>query len=368
MWMLKTTKSSTLKAFLKTEFVRVGDKKADEVLKKTNIQPTKKPQSLNRDEIAELIDAFKSTDFLPPPTDCLSPIGDKNIMRSLINKYKVEWAYAVTRKPKVFSGNPFLVEVGIGYGGELRGDEKVRVIRFANKIPLLYSQGGCALTKAVENVNWKSYGLSQSKNELPTAPAVFLIHVASTNIPYTSESKEAVTVIPEIYEEIRLALQEVGRKLKEYIDRKERYKKKKSKEDVLNKILPLLAKKVAEVLERDEIDVSKVISRIIGNIHIQRDVTEKDGVIEAELKVSNYTRAKKEFKIYEIIAGSVEADDNEVKITESGGHSTMLWNIKLNANETRSLKYTVKGRIINKKPYVDGVDESLIDGAELMSF
>ncbi|MBO8181493.1 MAG: DNA topoisomerase VI subunit B [Archaeoglobus sp.] len=365
MWMLKTTQANTLLNFLKTEFVRVGDKKASEVIEKSGLKPSTKPANLSREEIARLLDAFNQTDFLPPPTDCLSPIGEKFIMKSLINRFSVEWAFAVTRKPKVFSGNPFLVEVGIGYGGELKADERVKLLRFANKIPLLYSQGGCALTKAVESINWKSYGLTQSRNELPVGPAVILIHVASTNIPYTSESKEAVATIPEIFEEIRLGLQEAGRRLKEHIGRKERFKKKKGKEELLNRLLPLLAKKVSEVLEREEIDVGRVVSRIMGNVHVERTVKDRDGLLEVELRVFNFTKSKKEFKLYEICAGEVVSSDN-AKISSTANHTSLLWQIQLPPGKDVVLKYSIKGRLINRKPYVEGVEKEILNGAEVM--
>ena len=228
--MLKTTRATTLKKFLKDEFVRVGEKIAEDVISKSGFRGDEDPKSMGREEAARLLDAFRSTEFLPPPTDCLSPIGERMISRSLMAQYSPEFVYAVTRKPKVYSGHPFLIEVGLAYGGEIKS-EKVVLLRYANKIPLLYQQGGCALTKAVESVNWKNYGLVQNKGELPFAPAVILIHLASTNIPYTSESKEAVASIPEIVDEARLALQDAGRRLKEYLDRKSRQHKKKKKEE-----------------------------------------------------------------------------------------------------------------------------------------
>jgi DNA topoisomerase-6 subunit B len=365
MWMLKTTEATTLLNFLKTEFVRVGDKKAGEVIEKSGLNPDAKPSTLQREDVSRLLDSFNQTDFLPPPTDCLSPIGDRFIMKSLVSRFSVEWTFAVTRKPKVYSGNPFLVEVGIGYGGELKSDERVKILRFANKIPLLYSQGGCALTKAVESINWKNYGLTQTRNELPIGPAVILIHVASTNIPYTSESKEAVATIPEIYEEIRLGLQEAGRKLKEHVDRKERFKKKRGKEEILNRLLPLLAKKVSEVLEREEVDVGRVVSRIMGNLHIERDVLERDGVLEAELRIFNFTKSRREFRVYEICSGDVVSSD-KAKISSAGNHTSLLWQIQLQAGEQKVLRYSVRGKLINRRPYVEGVERDIVSGADVM--
>jgi DNA topoisomerase-6 subunit B len=362
--MMKSTKTNTLKNFLKSEFVRVGDKIAESVLEKAGFSGNEDPKKLSRDEAQKLLEAFQSTDFLPPPTNCLSPIGEKMIIKSLLVGFSPEFVHAVTRRPRVYSGHPFLVEVGIAYGGEIRGEDRVSLLRYANKIPLLYQQGGCALTKAVESVNWKNYGLNQSRGELPSGPAVILVHLASTNIPYTSESKEAIASIPEIVEEVRLALQEAGRKLKEYIERKGRQQKKKKKEEVLSRILPLMAEKVCEVLEKDPIDVGKVVARIMGYIHVQRSVAESDGFTDVRLVISNFSRAKKEFKLYEMCSGDVVVKD--AKIMESS-YKTLVWNVILKPNEEIELKYRVKGRIINRKPLVDGVDAEMISGADVMS-
>jgi DNA topoisomerase-6 subunit B len=365
MAMLRYTKAKDLKGFLKSEFVRVGDKIAGEVLSRAGFSGREDPQQLTRDDAVRLLNAFMETDFLPPPTDCLSPIGESLIMRSLLSEYKPEFAYAVTRKPKVYSGHPFLIEVGIAYGGELRSDDKVILLRFANKIPLLYQQSGCALTKAVESVNWKSYGLQQSRDELPVGPAVILVHLASTNIPYTSESKEAIAAIPEIIDEARLALQEAGRRLKEYVDRKNRLQSKKKKEEVLNRILPLLAKKVCEVLEVEPLDVEKVVARIMGNFHVERVVNQRDGFAEVELSVSNYTRSKKSVKIIEMCRGEVEVNEADGANVREGTITTVSWNLTLEPDQELKLRYRCK-EIVNRKPYVEGVEPEILSGGEVM--
>jgi len=361
--MLKQSDAGNLKNFLKNEFVRVGEKTAIEVLEKAGIEIGRNPKELSREEVSSLLQAFKNTDFLPPPTDCLSPIGESMIMKSLLSEYRGEWVHAVTRKPKVFSGHPFLVEAGLTYGGEI-SSEKMTLLRYANKIPLLYQQGGCAITKAVESISWRNYGLQQSKGELPSCPAVLMVHVASTNVPYTSESKEAISYIPEIVEEIRLALQELGRRLKEYIEKKEKLKKKKKKEDVLSSVLPLLARKVCEILEKDEIDVDRIVSRIIGKIHVERIVKEKDRFKEVTLQISNFTKSKKDIKIYEICSGEVEAQSASVS---QSLYNTIKWELSLNPEDTAVLNYRTRGKIVNRKPMVEGIDENEISGGEIFS-
>ncbi|WP_456369656.1 DNA topoisomerase VI subunit B [Geoglobus sp.] len=349
MAMLKNTKARDLKNFLKTEFVRVGDKISEEILTKAGLSPDLHPSSISREDAEKLITAFRLTDLLPPPVDCLSPIGEDLIMKSLMEEYSPEFVYAVTRRPKVYSGHPFLVEAGIAYGGELKED-KISLLRFANKIPLLYQQSGCALTQAVVSVNWKNYGLQQSKNELPVAPAVILVHVASTNVPYVSESKEAVAAIPEIIDEVRLALQECGRRLKEYIERKKSIQKRKRKEEELLKIIPLLAEKISEVVERERVDAEKVIARIMGKVYISREVG--DG--KAAVVIHNFSSSRRKLRIYEMCDGGINGD------------RTARWDVEVGPGEVVRIEYEFRGRHINARPLVEGIEEELISGGEVV--
>ena len=354
MAMLRDTRTRDLKRFLMEEFVRVGEKTANEILVKAGFSGGEHPRSLDREKALRLLEAFKEVQLLPPPTDCLSPIGSDLIVKSLMKEFKAEFVHAVTRKPKVYSGHPFLIEVGLAYGGEIKCD-KMEVMRFANKIPLLYQQGGCALTKAVESVNWRAYGLQQSKNELPNAPAVVLIHIASTNVPYTSESKEAIAGIPEIVEEIRLALQEVGRRLKDYLDRKRRLQKKKKKESEIAKIIPLLARKVCEVLEKEPIDAERIVARITGKIHFERIVNGR----KVRLRVSNYTKARRRLRIYELCVGNISCN---CKVIPAGAYSTLVWDLELLPDEEVILEYECD-EVVNERPIVEGVEEDLLSGA-----
>jgi len=349
--MLKTTKARELRGFLKNEFVRIGDRISEEIIQKSGLDSRADPRSLTREDAEKLLNAFRLTDLLPPPVDCLSPIGDRLIMKSLMEGYSPEFVYAVTRKPRVYSGHPFLVEAGIAYGGEIKED-KITLLRFANKIPLLYQQSGCALTQAVVSVNWKNYGLQQSKNELPVAPAVILVHVASTNVPYVSESKEAVSGIPEIIEEVRLALQECGRRLKEYVERKKTIQKRKKKEEELLKIIPLLARKISEVVEKDPVDHEKVIARIMGKVYITRSTDNGKAVIE----ICNFSSSRKRFRIYEMCEGGIN------------GERIAKWDVEVEPKETVRIEYEFSGKHINVKPLVEGIENELIAGAEVVRF
>jgi DNA topoisomerase VI subunit B len=182
---------------------------------------------------------------MAPPSNCISPIGEKAILHGLYKQIKGDFYTAVTRPPAVYRGNPFIIEAGLAYGkgpeqaadipeqpavplaeGEQQDDdsELARVIRYANRVPLLYQQSACATFKAVLDTTWRNYGVAQSRGALPAGPMVVFVHMASVWVPFTSESKEAIADYDEIRKEIKLALQECGRRLGVFLRRRERAK------------------------------------------------------------------------------------------------------------------------------------------------
>src|SRR2546425_2083177 len=162
MAMMKETKSYKVGAFLEEEFVRVSSRVAKEICEAAGIDPEAKPKSLALDEAKALHDAMQSAKLMAPPTDCLSPIGERLIKRGLKNvlgNLRPEfYAPPLTRDPAVYSGNPFQVEVGIVYGGDLPPDQPGQGLPFSNRVPLLYQAGACAITQAVPAGGWRGEG------------------------------------------------------------------------------------------------------------------------------------------------------------------------------------------------------------------
>lgn len=218
--MAMTTGSKTVSGFLNNDFSKVGEKAIKEILKIAKMEPDVKPNALSHEDIERLHRAMQMVKLQSPETDVLSPMGEKLIEEGLKKEVKAEFFVAVTRPPAVYRGNPFQVEVGIAYGGELQPEGSAQTIRFANKVPLLYHGGDCATTESVIETDWKRYGFSQSGKNLPTGPIVFLVHFASVWVPYTSEGKQAIADYPEIVKEIKLALQEAGRRISVYVKKK----------------------------------------------------------------------------------------------------------------------------------------------------
>lgn len=244
MWlkMLQDTKSHTLAGFLATDFCRVSPQLAEEMCKAAKVSPGMKPRDLKGHAAETLYQTIQQTKIMAPPTNCISPIGEKAILAGLYKQIKGEFYTAVTRPPAVYRGNPFIIEAGLAYGhrpedqaapqrpalpkaegeGEDQESELARVIRYANRVPLLYQQSACATFKAVVGTSWKNYGVAQSRGALPAGPMVIFVHMASVWVPFTSESKEAIADYDEIQKEITLALRECGRRLGLFLRRRER--------------------------------------------------------------------------------------------------------------------------------------------------
>ena len=241
--MLQDTKSHWLSGFLAGDFSRVSPRLAEEICKAAGISPRKRPRDIHGQAAETLYKAIQSTKIMAPPTNCLSPIGEKAILSGLYQQIKGEFYTAVSRPPAVYRGNPFVIEAGLAYGqaleeaAETQEEKKIplaegedqqgnhelaRVIRYANRVPLLYQQSACAIFKSVLDTTWRNYGVTQSRGALPAGPMVILVHMASVWVPFTSESKEAIADYDEIRKEITLALRECGRRLGTFLKRRER--------------------------------------------------------------------------------------------------------------------------------------------------
>jgi DNA topoisomerase-6 subunit B len=243
--MLHDTKSHWLSGFLASEFSRVSSAVAQEICATAKLSPNAKPRSIHGADAEALYKAIQATKIMAPPSNCISPIGEKAILHGLYQQIKGDFYTAVSRPPAVYRGNPFIIEAGLAFGkgpeqaaqtaeapavplaeGEQQDDDKelARVIRYANRVPLLYQQSACATFKSVLETTWKNYGVAQSRGALPAGPMVVFVHMASVWVPFTSESKEAIADYDEIRKEIRLALQECGRRLGVYLRKRERAK------------------------------------------------------------------------------------------------------------------------------------------------
>src|SRR5499427_5567878 len=252
--MLQDTKSHWLSGFLSGDFSRVSPRLAEDICKAAGLAPRARPRDVLGQAAENLYKAIQSTKIMAPPTNCLSPIGEQAILSGLYQQIKGDFYTAVSRPPAVYRGNPFVIEAGLAFGRgpeQAQADQKketvplaegeeadgnehelARVIRYANRVPLLYQQSACAIFKSVLDTTWRNYGVTQSRGALPAGPMVIFVHMASVWVPFTSESKEAIAEYDEIHKEITLALRECGRRLGAFLRRRERAYSEQSRRDI----------------------------------------------------------------------------------------------------------------------------------------
>ncbi|MBU5574937.1 MAG: DNA topoisomerase VI subunit B [Candidatus Aenigmatarchaeota archaeon] len=272
--MLKLTDSRTISGFLTNEFSRIGSGTADQLCKLANIKPNTKPKELNHIQIERLWKIMQTFNFMKPPTDCLSPIGEENFISGLKRKYKADFYAATTREPFVYRGNPFQIEVCMAYGGSLPQNESAKILRFANRVPLIYQASSCAITKAIQKIDWKHYGIDM-QNNLPFGPIVIAVHMASVWIPYTSESKEAIDPYPVILKEIKLALQDCARKIQRYIAGKRRREEASQRIGLFEKYIPEVAHSIAYLSEEDEKKIKESLEKMLKKSDILKNIQEE---------------------------------------------------------------------------------------------
>ena len=322
--MLKETKAPTIAQFLVKSFSRVSPAVARRICAAAKISTRARTRKIGRHEADLVYQAIQQTKISAPATDCISPIGEALILKGLHQVVPGEFYAAATRPPAVYRGNPFLIEVGLAYGGapvshrvprdtlvelleesdartlrqflittfqgvgadaadkilteanagtrvspgrlkpadvdrlfaalqnvNLSDGQTMNVLRYANRVPLQFQAGGCAITQAVTSTNWRPYGLTQSRGSLPTGPVTVMVHMASVWVPFTSESKGAVAGYPEIQKELRLALQAVGRKLGMYLRRRKKVRHEGERRNLFLRYVGEVATAVSRINQAD---------------------------------------------------------------------------------------------------------------------
>ena len=334
--MLKDSDAGSVSQFLTSSFSRVSPAIAQKICETAKISARANTRRIGRQEADALYQAIQSTKISAPATDCISPIGEALILKGLHQQVPGEFFCAATRPPSVYRGNPFLIEVGLAYGGAsstqkvtlevladllsesdarsvrqflittfdgigAAGAEKIltqakmgprqspaklsrdevallhgamknvnlaegqsmQVLRYANRVPLQFQTAACAITQSILTNNWRAYGLSQSRGQLPTGPLIVMVHMASVWVPFTSESKEAIASYPEVTKELRLGLQAVGRKLAIYLNRRKKVRQEGERREIFLRYLGEVASAVASIKNLEEPSRDALYDRLV---------------------------------------------------------------------------------------------------------
>ena len=354
--MIAESNDLNLNHFLLNNFSGVTNRARKELCQAAELEGTRKMKTIKGDDIRNLLEAFQGerlfkgqpAKLLKPPTNCLSPIEEILIKKGLSKTIDSRFVTTLTRVPNVTQGNPFQVEVGLIFGGTMAGDKPVEILRFANRVPLMYQQGGCLLTKAIESVDWRQYGLEQAGGKgVPKGPAAILVHLASTNVQFTSEAKEALADNGEVMEEARKAMLEMGRGLRKHLEKKKKMAKTKEKFELINDILPAIAEKSAQLLDRPVPELAGSITKIMSAV-ISESTTvwnKETKMVDVDIVLFNYTSRA---RAYTILATWPEKSGATMESNETGGRKEALgvWAWKLEAlqpGERKNITYSLRG-------------------------
>ncbi len=321
--MSKATEARKTSSFLKNDFDRMGDKAVEEITKQVHFDMNKDPRKLEWAEAEEIVKAIKGIQFIAPRTDALRPIGEERVEASLKEIVQPEFLSVVERKPQVYAeGIAFQVEVAVGFGGNAgRGSgeviesidgikqevKRIEIMRFANRVPLLFDGGGCALTKAVQSVDWKRYGIKDLNN----APLTVFVHILSVHIPYTGAGKQAVADDDAVMEELRLAIMDTGRKIYHYVAGKRREAEKQAKKKIFLKYatevaiaLNVLTEKPVKTIEAKLHEI--VLKRLKLEEKKEKELADEMSDAELEKQAAKEAKEKKKKKKAEFAEGGDE--------------------------------------------------------------
>ncbi len=375
-YLLSSTNRATILDWLTRDLQGVSSRAAREIAEAAALTTRSNPHSISSAGQERLLRALQGATLIAPDAESLSPIGTtliKRGLRNVLGELRPEYfAPPVSRPPKVRGGFPFLVEVGLVYGGALPADQPMQVLRFANRVPLLFQQGACAITNSVASLDWRRYGLDQKGGSgLPVGPCLILVHLASTKIPFTSEAKEAIAEDDTIDRELVLALQTAARHLKTHLSRKSRREFASEKFAIIQRILPKLAAKTSGIVGKPVPDLTPVITRIMDVVNVETRATSGEAGPGLLVEIINYTPRPRVLEIFlelppEQLVGITFTPVPQGLDPERG---RAWWTMPKLASSERSqirldLPPKAEGDLGDVSWYVAGVDEAHLLGAE----
>ena len=250
-----TVQGETLTSFLSKRFQRVGPTTALKFAEFAKFKPEHRIGTMTNQELVKLTDALQSfDDFMAPDPSCLAPLGESPLEKGMQRFFEPDFLAVVQRGASAYSGFPFIIEMGIAYGGKITS-RGIKVYRFANRIPLLYDEGSDVVLKVVNDTDWSRYKVKGDP------PLVIVSHICSTRIPYKTVGKENVADRPEIERELKLALLSLSRKLSSFMSKRGQAEAAIKRKNLYSKYIPLIAQFCTELAgKKKEPNYKKMIT------------------------------------------------------------------------------------------------------------
>lgn len=311
----------SLEKFLKTGFSRVSDQTIKDLIAKGMPKKllSQSIPSLKQDDFKVVFQAIQDTELMAPSTKSVLTVGEDALSKSVIRLGEIDFFSVVTRKPVICDSKPVVVEVALARfkTRQLEADEPVQLLRFANRVPLQFDKSGCAITWAIESVNWKTYGLTQPKGSLPLGPYVFAVSVVSPFIKFKNASKETIDASEELVEEIRRALIQAGQKLSRHINKEVKEADLERKLQHIEQFGPVLVEGLVRITGSSAARKAKAeegLRKLLGRD--SKDAKQELEEVESRLKAQKQKEALKRGEVNEEEAG--ETVNSEESIDTSG--------------------------------------------------
>jgi len=301
--LLRETSERMLGGFLTRAFCRLSSSKAETILSATNAELGRRhldkigmrtpTDSLSQTEVELLYRSFANEEYISPPTDTVVPVGEEVFEDTIKKAYQPDFATAVTRKPTSGKGLSFAVEVCIAYGGQIKPATSAPLVlwRFVNRVPKLRDNSDCATWKAATAVKWRNYKIDTFDNGIPRGEIMIFIHVcgAYVHVMFKGQSKQALAEDEVLIREIKLALEDAGRKFRRFITRRETAKRKAKRAGILAMYADQFADSLSNIANtrsrKKKFDAETIASKIrdaIGGFETMGE-DEEDVDIEGEL-------------------------------------------------------------------------------------
>ncbi|WXG39638.1 MAG: DNA topoisomerase VI subunit B [Candidatus Freyarchaeum deiterrae] len=284
--LIRNTKTSRVVDYLTTSFCRIGSKRAKDIIENANVglrsklTPNSQVKKLSDDQINALYRSFISMKYPSPPVDTVVPVG-KEVLQEVIKKnINAEFVEAVTRPPTSSKGLAFVVEAAIAYDTNNNSNDFGNMVlnRFTNRTPKLRDNSDCAIWKAAASVNWKNYKIDRGENGLPRGPVKLFVNVSGpfVHVMFKAQSKQALAADDILVREVKLALEELGRKLKSHITKGEVESRKMERAKMLLEHAAVFARSLVAVEQSDpELEVKPTYEEVYKNIEAMVNSTER---------------------------------------------------------------------------------------------
>eukprot|EP00039_Didymoeca_costata_P027517 m.18536 g.18536 ORF g.18536 m.18536 type:complete len:662 (+) comp6348_c0_seq1:168-2153(+) len=237
----------TLKKFLMSSFTHINKGKVDDLvdLLGKKFQSEQSIETIDKKMWMHLQSILKKEDWPAPDGSVLSPAGGYNMYLGIVKEFRPDIVVTYQEATRVYEGHPFIVEAAVSLGGKTLSPG-INVIRFANRIPLIFETGSDVITKTANDIKWGLYKINQKEQKV----GVF-VSIVSTKIPFKGTGKEFISNdCTEIKEAVRDAIAKCGSQLKAKIIQAEKKKTQQNRRKELFRYVPNACQSIFNVLEQ----------------------------------------------------------------------------------------------------------------------